>query len=210
MSLCFNPENSVFSVLLPLLSQILCFWNYWFAYLSVVSLERVNFSETLHIWTGFYFTLIAVWLRMWFQIGNNSLSEFWRLCSVVFRPFWVLLRSRSHCASHCIFWSRFFLSGSSWGIFSVQLFWNFTMMCCGLDLFSSIMLSTQRALLIWRPFFSWKFSWFIFWLFLSHCFLFSFPLELHYLDNECSWPNPVIFISLSFCSTLMEIKFFLL
>ena len=69
--------------------------------------------------------------------------------------------------------SHLFVSRKLITFSSPLMFWNFTVMCCGLNWFSSIMLYTQRTLSIWRTFFPGKFSWFISWLFLSHCFFFS-------------------------------------
>lgn len=141
-------------------------------YLSVVALEGVNFSDTLHLWIWFYFTLFlsrsmaekAVPNRKWFSYGISKAL----LCSCP--AFWMLLGSQSHSASNSIFWSHFFLSGSLWHFFFVLWTWNFTAMGWGLAPFSSIMLSTQRPFSLGAPALPhWE-------IFLVYYLIISFPL----------------------------------
>ena len=127
----------------------------------------------------------AVWLRRQFQIGNDSLTEFRRLCSVLVQPsecYWEV----KAILPQTPFSEAIFSSLEACGIFSLSCGPEISQRWAGVWLPFPLLCWALRVLSVWEPlpFLTGKFSWFITWLFLSHCFLFSFPLELHCLDNK--------------------------
>lgn len=104
-----------------------------------------------------------------------------------FPAFWMLLRSLKSFCFTVFSENIFYPSGSLCYLFFVPLYWNFTITCQGLGLFSSIMLSTQRILWKWR---STSFISEIFWgLFTDYffpTFLLLVPSEVKFLHGKCS------------------------